>query len=480
MSPRVAIVGAGFGGIGVALKLRAAGHHNIVIYERAPELGGTWHYNTYPGAACDAPSHVYSYSFAQNVDWSRRFAPGGEINTYLRRCAVDGDVAGLINFGAEVVGAEWTGDEWSIQLADGRHDRADVLVPAVGQLNIPSIPPIAGLETFRGAAFHTARWRHDVALTGKRVAVVGTGASAIQVIPAIAEEVGHLTVFQRSAPYVLKKPDATYSPDLNRRYRAVPILRSAARRAIWSYLEMVTVGFDKWPAALGLLERYHDRILRSEVADADLREALRPDFRIGCKRILISNDYYAALCRPNVTMVTDRIEAITESGVRTESGRYDADVIVFATGFQTTPVMAGLTIHGRDGIALSDAWADREAAYLGLSIPGFPNMFLMYGPNTNLGSGSIIYMLEAQADHIVDAVTILSGRRRSALEVTDRAYRNFLRDVDNAQRRTVWSSCRTWYHDRSGRDTHNWPWMMSTYRRRTRRVRLGDYALRPA
>jgi cation diffusion facilitator CzcD-associated flavoprotein CzcO len=457
VSPKVAIIGAGFGGIGVALKLYAAGHRDIVVYERAPEVGGTWHYNTYPGAACDAPSHVYSYSFAQNVDWSRRFATGAEIHAYLRQCVTDSGISEAINTRAEAVSATWTGDAWSIQLADGRTENADVLVPAVGQLNVPSTPDIPGLNTFGGQAFHTARWRHDVSLAGKRVAVVGTGASAIQVIPSIAEEVGHLTVFQRSAPYVLKKPDAPYSADLHRRYRTMPLLRSAARLAMWSYLELVTVGFDKLPSALGILKRYHESILRSEVADPNLRDALRPDFQIGCKRILMSDDYYPALTRPDVTLVTDQIEEVTDCGVRTQAGHHDVDVIVFATGYETTPFMPGLTIRGTEGVELCDVWGDREGAYLGLSVPGFPNMFMVYGPNTNLGSGSIVYMLEAQADHIVNAVGVLSRSGHRALEVTDRAYRTFLQDVDNAQKRTVWSGCRTWYHDRSGRDTHNWP-----------------------
>lgn len=474
---RIAIVGAGFAGICVALKLRGAGHRDVVVYERSPDVGGTWFLNSYPGVACDAPSHVYSYSFAQEVDWSRRFAPGSEIQAYLRRCIDDGDIAESIQTGAEVVSACWTGADWRIELADGRHDRADVLIPAVGQLTVPSVPDINGIREFRGPIFHTARWRHDVDLTGKRVAVIGTGASAIQVIPAIAPTVAHLTVFQRSAPYVLSKPDAPYSNDLHRRYRAMPLLRYAARHAIWVYLELVTIAYARWPFALRALEHYHDRILTSQIADPVLRAQLTPDFRIGCKRILISNDYYATLQRDNVTLVIDHIDAVTESGIRAASVHHPVEVIVFATGFQTKPFLTGMAIYGRAGMTLSDTWTDRSGAFLGMSVPDFPNMFLMYGPNTNLGSGSVIYMLEAQAAHIVDAVNTIARRGKVVVEVTERAYRKFLHDIEKRQKRTVWSGCRTWYHDNQGRDTHNWPWLMSTYRRRSRRLRHADYTV---
>jgi cation diffusion facilitator CzcD-associated flavoprotein CzcO len=470
VSPRIAIIGAGFGGIGVALKLHAAGHRDIVVYERAPAIGGTWHYNTYPGAACDAPSHVYSYSFAQQVDWSRRFAPGDEILAYLERCVTEGGIADMIHTATEVTGAHWTDGQWSIDLSDGRTDRADVLIPALGQLNVPAAPTITGLDRFRGTGFHSARWRDDVSLEGKRVAVIGTGASAIQIIPAIADEAEHLTVFQRSAPYVMSKPDAPYSDRLQRRYRSAPLLRSIARRMIWTYLEIATVGFDRFPKALGILQLYHGRILAGAVADPALRAKLTPDHRIGCKRILISNDYYATLARPDVTLVTDPIETVTEDGIQTGSGLHPADVIVFATGFETTPMLSGTTIVGRSGIALNDRWSEREGAYLGLSVPDFPNMFLIYGPNTNLGSGSIIYMLEAQADHVVDAVGILARDKGAVVEVTESAYRQFLADNDKAHRRAVWSNCRSWYQDAAGRNTHNWPWTMTSYRRRTRRV----------
>lgn len=477
---RVAIIGAGFGGLGVALRLQAAGYRDFTVYERAPDVGGTWFHNTYPGAACDAPSHIYSFSFAQKVDWSRRFAPGSEIHAYLRRCVDDAGIADRIATGTEVVRARWSGRDWVLELADGRRARADVLVPAVGQLTVPTVPDLAGLADFGGPTFHTARWRHDVDLTGKRVAVIGTGASAIQVVPAIAPAAAHVTVFQRSAPYVFAKADAAYSERLNHWYRTLPLLKVAIRQIIWSYFELVTAMFSRWPAVLRILGRAHSAVLSSKVADTALRDELRPDLPIGCKRILISDDYYDTLARPDVTLETSPITAVTATGIVTPAGTHTVDVIVFGTGFVTTPFVSSLAIHGESGRSLSEVWSERTGAFLGVSVPGFPNMFLVYGPNTNLGSGSIIYMLEAQAAHIVAAVRKITEHGGAVLEVREATYRSFLSTMTQRQKRTVWQTCRSWYHDDRGRDTHNWPWLMSTYRRRTRRIQLTDYTIERA
>ncbi|WP_431241087.1 flavin-containing monooxygenase (plasmid) [Mycolicibacterium aichiense] len=474
---KVIVIGAGFGGLGVALKLRAAGHRNITIYERAPEVGGTWWYNTYPGAACDAPSHVYSYSFAQNVEWSRRFAPGHEIQAYLKRCVLDGGLADAIHTNTEVSSAVWTGRHWKLTSANGRTDTADVLVAAVGQLTEPAIPPIEGLERFAGPLFHTARWRHDVDLTGKRVGVIGTGASAIQVVPAIALAAEQTVVFQRSAPYVFTKADVEYTEKLHQRYRRLPGLKTAARQGIWAYFEMVTAAFTRFPGVLSALGRIHRRVLRSQVPDLQLRAKLRPDYPIGCKRILISDDYYATLSRTDVTLEADPICRVTEVGIATDATLHELDVIIFGTGFRTTSFVPSVAITGRGGRTLADAWSQRAVAFLGLSVPDFPNMFLVYGPNTNLGSGSIIYMLEAQADHIVDAVDQLSQTSARVIEVKAATYRKFLVDIDKRQQHTAWHGCHSWYLDEQQRDTHNWPWLMSDYRRRTRRVRSSDYSI---
>lgn len=474
---RIAVIGAGFGGLCAALKLHAAGFDDIVIYERAPAVGGTWQANTYPGVACDAPSHIYSFSFAQDVDWSRRFAPGAEIQAYLQRCADQAGLTAKIRTNTEVSGAHWSGSQWIIDLADGSVERADVLIPAVGHLCVPSIPELAGLEQFRGPVFHSARWDHSVDLTGKNVAVVGTGASAVQVIPAIADTVDRLTVFQRSAPYVMSKPDAAYTGRLHWFYRRVRPAKLAARGAIWETFELFNYAFWRYPAVMAVLQKVHQHQLKRQIPDPVLRAALTPDYRIGCKRIPIANDYYPTMMRPNVTLVTDRITAVEQAAVSTEAADYPADVLIFATGFETTRFLSSVTISGRDGRTLSEHWAGGASAYLGLSVPDFPNMFLMWGPNTNLGAGSIAYMMEAQADHIVAAAEILVGHPGAALEINDAAYKQFREEIRSKQPHTVWAGCHNWYYDDSGHDIHNWHGSMRDYRRRARRPDPQHYHL---
>lgn len=474
---RIVVIGAGFGGLCVALKLDAAGYRDIVIYERAPDVGGTWQANNYPGAACDAPSHIYSFSFAQDVDWSRRFAPGPEIQAYLRRCVDQSGLAARIRVNTEVTEARWSGSDWIIELADGTRDRADVLIPAVGHLCVPSIPALPGLEDFGGPVFHTARWDHSVDLAGKDVAVIGTGASAVQAIPAIADTVGRMTVFQRSATYVMTKPEKVYTDRLHRFYRRVRPLKLAARGAIWEAFETLNYGFWRYPRTMKLMQATHARQLRREVPDPELRAALTPDYPIGCKRIPIANDFYPTMNRDDVTLVTEPITGVTTDGVRTAASTHRAEVIIFATGFQTTRFLSSVDIRGRDGCTLQQHWIDRAGAYLGLSVPAFPNMFLMWGPNTNLGAGSIVYMMEAQADHVIAAVNILATRPGTAIEITTAAYREFLEEIRTKQSRTIWAGCHNWYHDDRGNDIHNWHGSMRDYRRRTRQPHSRHYQL---
>ena len=475
---RIAVVGAGFGGLCAALKLRTAGYENVVVFERAPDVGGTWQANTYPGAACDAPSHIYSYSFAQNVEWSRRFAPGPEIQRYLRRCVDQAGLGPWIRTGTEVDEARWDGAEWVVTLADGSTERFDVLIPAVGHLCVPTYPDIDGLESFEGPVFHTARWDHTVDLAGRNVAFVGTGASAIQAIPAIADTVNRMTVFQRSAPYVMSKPDAEYTERLHRFYRRLRPAKLAARGSIWAIFEGFNYSFWRFPATMGVLKRAHRRILEKQVHDPALRAALTPDYAVGCKRIPISNDYYPTMTRSDVTLVTDPITGVGAHGVSTDAATYPADVIIFATGFETTQFLSSITVRGRDGRTLDEHWADGAGAYLGLSIPEFPNMFLMWGPNTNLGAGSIVFMIEAQADHVVGAVDIIAARRGTTVEVTDAAYRGFLDEIRGKQSRTIWAGCRNWYYDDHGHDIHNWHSSMRDYRRRLSRPHADAYVIR--
>ncbi|MFD0925880.1 flavin-containing monooxygenase [Williamsia deligens] len=473
--PRVAIIGAGFGGLCVALRLAARGHHDFVVFEQADDVGGTWYANTYPGAACDAPSHIYSYSFARTVSWSRRFAPGPEIHAYLRRCVDDAGIADRIRLSTPVRSAAWVDGRWQIALADGTTDVADVLVPALGQLSVPKVPGWAQPEALAAAGFtgevvHTARWRDDVDLTGRRVAVVGTGASAVQVVPEIVGDAAHVTVFQRSAPYVMARPDAEYGA----RRRRMPGYTAVARASIWAVFELFTLSFWRWPASMAVVRRLFLRQLRSAVPDPALRAVLTPDHEIGCKRITVSSDWYPALQRDDVDLVTDRISGVAASGIVAGDTTHPADVIVLATGFATTEFCSTVDIRGRNGLSPAEAWRDGAAAHLGMSVPGFPNLFLVYGPNTNLGAGSIVYMLETQTAHILDAVAAITATG-SGLEVRRSAYDGFRRAVRAAEGRTVWAGCRNWYRDDHGHDIHNWQWSMWSYRRRAGRMRPADY-----
>ncbi|MEV0358387.1 NAD(P)/FAD-dependent oxidoreductase [Nocardia sp. NPDC050697] len=473
---RVAVVGAGFGGICTALRLRAAGHTAVTVFDARAGVGGTWAANRYPGVACDAPSHVYSYSFTEPPAWSRRFAPGAEIRDYLERCA-----DGLeVRTGTAVTAAEWTGRDWLLTLGDGGTERFEVLVAATGQLAVPAVPPLPGLAEFGGRVLHTADWPDDFDPRGRRIVVVGTGASAVQLVPELVQRAAAVTVVQRSAPYVMPKPDVPYR--VRALHRRFPAVRRATRAALWTGLELITLGFWRWPALLRPLERAHARVLERTVADPALRAALTPRDRAGCKRILMADGYHAAFTRPHVALVTAPITGIEPGAVRTATGRYPADTLIFATGFDTGGFATTLDIRGRT-TPLAEHWSHGARAHLGLTVPGFPNFFLVYGPNTNLGSGSILFMLETQAAHITAAVTRLAAAPAgAALEVTEAAFARWSRLLDRRfARPPVWNSgCRSWYRDAAGRDTHNWPGALVEYRLRAGRPRRRDYRLAPA
>ncbi|WP_328589101.1 flavin-containing monooxygenase [Actinomadura logoneensis] len=416
----VAIIGSGFGGIGMAIRLRQAGVDDVVLLEKADGLGGTWRDNTYPGAACDVPSHLYSFSFERKTDWSRRFPPQEEILEYLWHCARKYEVLPRIRFGTEVTGAEWDEAEavWRVSTSDGTVS-ARVLVSACGQLNRPVLPEIEGRDSFAGPAFHSSRWQDGVDLAGKRVAVLGTGASAIQIVPELARVAGRLHVFQRSAPYVITKPDRPYRAWEKAVLRSVPGAYTVSRARIYTQFEARALGFVKYPKLMGVMVRRFRKKLEAEIGDARLVERLRPDYPMGCKRILLSDDYYPALGSPHVELVTDRIARITPSGVVTADGtERELDAIVYATGFASTEFLAPMKIVGRDGRELGDAWRDGGAsAHLGITVSGFPNLFLLYGPYTNLGHNSIIYMLESQFRYVVGCVAAMRRGRLDWIEV---------------------------------------------------------------
>ncbi|MDA0565582.1 NAD(P)/FAD-dependent oxidoreductase [Streptomonospora sp. S1-112] len=481
--PSVAIIGAGFGGLGMAVRLTAAGYRDVTVFEKADDVGGVWRDNTYPGAECDVPAHLYSFSFAPNPRWTRRFPRQPEIRDYLRACVRRYGLAPHLRLSTPVRGAAFdeAAGEWRLDLGGGRTHRARVLVSAVGQLGTPALPDIPGRDSFAGTAFHSARWRHDHDLSGRAVAVVGTGASAIQFVPRIQPLAERLTLFQIDAPHVLPKGDRPYGPGAAALFRALPAAQRLSRmRQYWAY-EWRAPAFTRWPALMSAVDAWAVAHLRSRVADPGLRRALRPAGPPGCKRILLSDDYYPALERPNVEVVTSPITRIGPRGLTTQDGRHHtADTLVYGTGFAAARFLDGLEVTGLGGRDLHAAWDGGAEAYLGITVAGFPNLFLLYGPNTNLGHNSIVHMLESQIHYTLECVRLLERRGLRWLDVRPAAQRRFADWVAERTRATVFDrGCASWYRTASGRHTVNWPGSTVSYRLRTRRVRLGDYRLQP-
>ncbi|AYF73415.1 NAD(P)/FAD-dependent oxidoreductase [Nocardia yunnanensis] len=478
--PSVIIIGAGFGGLGMAIELQRNGFREFTILEKAGDLGGVWRENTYPGAACDVPSPLYSFAHEPKPRWRQRYSGREDIWEYMRDVARRHRLYDSIVFGAEVVEAEFDDDagQWIVRTADGVTRTADVLVSAVGQLSRPAMPPIPGIASFAGQSFHSALWDHEVKLDGRRVACIGTGASAIQYIPEIQPRVERLTVFQRTAAWVLPKFDTDYQPVHQRILVQIPGMPVAERLSWWLIGEFVALGLVDVPGIVRLVSRLAEKHLEEQVTDPVLRAKLTPDYPIGCKRGLFSNDYYPALCEPNVTVETTAITEIVPEGVRTADGVvHAADVIIYGTGFKGTEFLWPMKIRGRDGRDLNDVWDGGAHAYLGLTVPEFPNLFMVYGPNTNLGVGSIIYMIESQTHYIRRAVQLLAEHPGARLEVRPEAERAFNDALQQRLARTPWNFCTSWYRTASGRITNNWPGTTRSYRRRTRALRLSDYTL---
>jgi len=475
-SPRVVVIGAGFGGLGVAQALRRVGVHDITILERADDVGGVWRDNTYPGAACDVPTPLYSWSWAPNPEWGRRYGPQPEILDYLRRAAREAGLLDLVRTGTEVKAAEYDASRgcWRVTTGAGDTLEADLVVSAVGQLSNPVVPDIPGADTFAGPAFHSAQWRHDVDLTGKRVAVVGTGASAIQFVPGIVDRVGSLTVFQRSAPYVVPKPDQAYGPRHHALFRRLPWTQLAERRSVFWLTERLNGALGggsplSRPLLAGVRGAFRVQ-LRRQVRDPELRRKLIPDYPIGCKRLLFSNDWYPALDRDHVDVVTERVTGIEPTGLRTADGHlHEADVIIWGTGFAATEFLAGIEVRGADGADLHERWADGARAHLGLTVPGFPNLFCIYGPNTNLGGSSIIAMMEAQAGWIAQVARRIADGGARRVAVRAEAADAYDREMQGRLSRSAWAGCTSWYRD-GARITTNWPGLVQEYLDRTASV----------
>ncbi|WP_138841468.1 flavin-containing monooxygenase [Rhodococcus pyridinivorans] len=477
------VVGAGFGGIGMtATLLRENPDADVLVLERGDDVGGTWRVNTYPGAACDVPSALYSFSFAPEPDWSRAYGTQEEIYAYLRRVAREQGVTDRTMFGCELRAAQWDAERAVWRISTSRGDlTADVLVAATGALSTPTYPKVSGLELFRGKKFHSAEWDHDHDLTGERVAVIGTGASAIQFVPAIVDRVEHLTLFQRTASWVMPKHDHVIARSVRTLYRRFSLAQKLMRGFVYGQREIYVVGMTKPFARKYLLPLFEVRarqVLRKNVRDPELRKRLTPDFAITCKRILLSNDWFPAITRPKVDVVSSGLAAVTENGVVDDKGtEYPVDTIIFGTGFTPTEPPVAHHIRGGDSRTLAETWDGSPSAYLGITVPGFPNLFLMYGPNTNLGHSSIVYMLESQANYISDALRTMERHGISAVEVRDDAVRRYTADLDPALNNTVWNQggCSSWYIDEKGRNSVMWPTFTWQYRARTKQFDPESY-----
>jgi cation diffusion facilitator CzcD-associated flavoprotein CzcO len=472
------IVGAGFSGLCAAIELRRAGVTDFLILEKASRVGGTWRENTYPGAACDVPSHLYSYSFEPNPTWSRAYGGQAEILAYLEHCADKYDLRGHLRFGQTVESArfdESTGG-WHIRTASGEQLEARALLLGNGALHIPSLPDIAGLESFAGTTFHSARWNHDYDLTGKRVAVIGTGASAIQFVPQIAPKVEHLDLYQRTAPWIVSKRDRAISDLEQWIYSHVPAALWLRRAGVYWQMESRVIGLARRPRLNNLLEKLVLRYLRAQVKDPELRAKLTPNYRLGCKRVLLSNDYYPALQRDNVDVITDPIERITPRGVLTRSGKErEIDALILGTGFRVTEYLSSIEVRGRNNAELNDTWRTSLRNYLGITVSGFPNLFLLMGPNTGLGHNSMIFMIEAQSRYAAQAISTMQDRRLAYIDVKPTVEQAFRAELHAKMKNTVWTSgCTSWYQTPDG-EVFLWPGATVNYWWRTRRVDLHDY-----
>jgi cation diffusion facilitator CzcD-associated flavoprotein CzcO len=480
---RVAIIGSGFSGLCLGIQLKQAGFDSFTILEKAERLGGTWRENTYPGAACDLMSFAYCFSFEQKTDWSRKWSPQEEILAYMDHCAEKYRILPHCRFGTEVSGARFDAEAgvWHIQVstADGGTEQidAEVLVSGVGQLHRPVFPKIPGLERFEGDSFHSAQWDHDVDLTGKRIGVIGNGASAIQFVPEIAGDAEHLTVFQRSANWMAPRGDREYTEVEKERFTRHPWLAKLYRWMIWARQELM---FPVFTGNEFMAKRWREFALSNmeeHIADPELRKALTPDYPVGGKRILIHDTYYPALALDHVDVETSAIESADETGVRTADGREHAlDVIIFATGFDTNSFLAPMRIEGLHGRVLEKDWEEGSEAYLGLTATGYPNLFMMYGPNTNLGHNSIIFMIECQANYILQCVRRLRDRGLRYLEVRPGPQRIFNEKLHRDLAGTAWAKAeRSWYKTPSGKITNNWSGTTTRYWRATRRVDFDAY-----
>jgi cation diffusion facilitator CzcD-associated flavoprotein CzcO len=475
---QIAIAGAGLAGLGMGIALRRDGIEDFVVLERADDLGGTWRDNSYPGCACDIASVLYSYSDEQNPAWTRAFAQQPEIHDYIHDVARRHGVTPHLRYGHEVLEASWDeeAERWQIRTSGGDFS-AEILISAVGALADPSIPSLTGLDTFQGTVFHSARWNHEHDLTGRRVAVVGTGASAIQFVPEIQPQVGHLDLFQRTPPWVLPRGNPVIPAGWRRRFSRHPRLLAWLRRSVFSLYETFHYGF-RHPVVMKLAERRARAHIERQVADPQLRAKLIPDYRLGCKRVLGSNTWYPALTQDNVEVVTAGIAGVTPDGIIDADGtHHPADTIIFGTGFHVSDVPVSHRIRGRGGELLADRWQGSPRAHLGIGVAGYPNLFMLLGPNTGLGHNSVLLMIEAQIAYLRRGLRYRREHGLGTLEPTPGAQAAYIDAVDRETEGSVWTAggCLSWYVDATGRNSTLWPGSVRAYQRRLARFQIGDY-----
>lgn len=480
----IIVIGSGFGGLGVGAKLKQNGYDDFVILERAQDVGGTWRDNTYPGVACDVPSHLYSFSFLPNPEWTRVYSPGGEIQAYLRQCARETGLLPHIHFGAEMLNAQWDEDaqQWEVETPRGTW-RGRYLITAAGVLSDAHMPSIPGLDGFTGTLFHSARWNHSSSLEGKRIGVVGSGASAIQIVPELAKAANELVVFQRHAPYIIPRPDRAYSATEKRMFARDPESIAALRSEIFWFGE---AAFAQRRGIPRFLEEARDLALghlAAQVGDQALRAQLTPDYEIGCKRILISNDYYPTFSRSNVTLETSALARVEDGRVVAASGRaYDLDVLVFATGFEVTEPPFALRVYGRSGGSLASRWNEGMQALDSITVSGFPNLFMINGPNTGLGHHSMVYIIEAQVDYILGALAFARDNAVAVLDPQRQAEDAYVDRLHRRSQGTVWldGGCKSWYLDpTSGHLTVLWPDFAYAFRDENGTFKPGAYVPEP-
>lgn len=476
---KIAILGTGFGGLGMAIRLVEAGIRSFTIYEKSNGVGGTWRDNRYPGAECDVPSHLYSLSFAPKADWTMHYPHQPEILAYLESCADKWNLRPNIQFNTEIVSASFDehGAKWHLMTKAGDEIVADVVVCGLGQLNLPAIPDLEGMDDFGGKMFHSARWDSEIDLEGARVAVIGNGASAVQFVPKIATSTRHLTVFQRSANWILPKKNPAFSPRMKMLFQQFSLLDRAYRTLLYFTFEARFFWFRRNSRFARVIERAASKYRAEQLPDAELRIKLKPDYPIGCKRILAVSDYYSTMMRADVDVVTDHIDRLSLTGVVTADGQHhEADTIIFATGFDSTNFLAPVEFTGRSGTKLQDVWAEGAEAYLGMTVPKFPNLFLLYGPNTNLGHNSIVFMLECQIGYILECVHELIERNLAYLDVKQSVADSYNRAVQKRMHQTVWESgCESWYKNEAGKVTNNWPTFTLEYWLATRHPRFSVF-----